>query len=253
MLKNNNEKLNITFTNTEGLRLSDKDSPAWSDSYKVTESLIKKFNIKKMAEIGVARGHHSEHLLEAIPDLHLYSIDPWGYYNDEHIDMWKEEQKELDIIYNNVKNLLKPFGDRSTIIRSTSKRASQEIKEPLDMIFIDADHSYKSVKEDLGFWYDKVKENGIISGHDYNHPQHPGVTVAVKEFFINKDIKINEEIGTVWWVKKEIHNLTILKKIKNKLIILKIKIFFKVVVFYQKSISIPKKIIKKIYRFIKYV
>ncbi|MFC1613109.1 glycosyltransferase [Patescibacteria group bacterium] len=201
--KNNAENLNINFSNTKGYKESMNISLTWTESYGVTESLIKKFNVKNMAEIGVARGHHSMHLLEALPDLHLYSIDPWGHFIKEHKCMFQKEQNKMDALYNYVSSMLKPFKDKSTIIRSTSKRAIKEIKDPLDMIFIDADHSYESIKEDLGLWWDKVKTGGIISGHDYNHSCHPGVTKAVNEYFGNKGLKVNAEIGNVWWVQKQ--------------------------------------------------
>ncbi|MFH0854064.1 MAG: glycosyltransferase [bacterium] len=200
--KNNEQKLEVKFSYTKGYEKSMNISLLWTEAYGVAESLARKFNVKTMAEIGVARGHHSLHLLEAMPNLHLYSIDPWGHYLNEHRCMFQKDQKEMDILYEHVSSSLKPFGERSKIIRSTSKRAADKISEPLDMIFIDADHSYKSVKEDIGLWWDKVKIGGIISGHDYNHSCHPGVTKAVNEYFSNKKIRVNSEIGNVWWAQK---------------------------------------------------
>ena len=49
-----------------------------------------------------------------------------------------------------------------------------------DMIYIDADHSYTSVKNDISNWFDKIKPGGIRSGHDYYMPE---VKKAVDEFF----------------------------------------------------------------------
>ena len=36
-----------------------------------------------------------------------------------------------------------------------------------DLIYIDADHSYKSAKKDLEISYEKIKNMGWILGHDY--------------------------------------------------------------------------------------
>jgi hypothetical protein len=59
------------------------------------------------------------------------------------------------------------------------------------MVFIDADHSYESVKEDI---YNAISLRiPIIAGHDYCE-LHPGVTRAVDEIFQGK-IQIK---GSVW-------------------------------------------------------
>jgi predicted O-methyltransferase YrrM len=57
--------------------------------------------------------------------------------------------------------------------------AEQFADNSVDFVFIDADHTYESVKKDIVSWLPKVKPSGIISGHDYlcGH----GVADAVKE------------------------------------------------------------------------
>ena len=37
----------------------------------------------------------------------------------------------------------------------------------LDFVYIDADHRFPFVAEDLYYWYWRVKRGGIIAGHDY--------------------------------------------------------------------------------------
>lgn len=54
--------------------------------------------------------------------------------------------------------------------------------EGLDFVFIDADHSYGSVRADIAAWLPKVKSGGIIAGHDFA-PEFPGVIQAVSEAF----------------------------------------------------------------------
>lgn len=51
----------------------------------------------------------------------------------------------------------------------------------VDIIFIDAGHSYEAVKKDIQAWMPKMKPNGIIAGHDYN--SWVGVKKAVDERF----------------------------------------------------------------------
>lgn len=60
-----------------------------------------------------------------------------------------------------------------------------------DLIYIDADHSYESVKKDLDISYYKVKSGGIISGHDYLFNRHTDVVLAVNEFCRKYNLTIN--------------------------------------------------------------
>jgi predicted O-methyltransferase YrrM len=48
-----------------------------------------------------------------------------------------------------------------------------------DFVFIDASHKYEETKADIRLWYRKIKEGGILAGHDYN--EYPEVKAAVDE------------------------------------------------------------------------
>jgi len=68
----------------------------------------------------------------------------------------------------------------------------------LDFVFIDANHYYEGVKNDLDAWLPKVKDSGIIAGHDYNPVSWPGVIKAVHEVFDTSRIQV---IGSSWMVQ----------------------------------------------------
>ncbi|MDP3697256.1 MAG: class I SAM-dependent methyltransferase, partial [Candidatus Taylorbacteria bacterium] len=42
------------------------------------------------------------------------------------------------------------------------------IKEELDFVYIDGNHSYDYVKKDLELYWDKVKKGGALTGDDFN-------------------------------------------------------------------------------------
>lgn len=50
-----------------------------------------------------------------------------------------------------------------------------------DLIYIDADHSYKSVCQDIAVSIKKLKKGGILSGHDYCGVYHPQVFQAIQD------------------------------------------------------------------------
>lgn len=190
-------------TQTRGFMLSSEAAPAWAEAYLETSKLIGLFGVTTGSEIGVARGHHSAHLLEAHPGLKWFSIDPWRHFEIGYEDPANMPQPEFDKLYKNVCTLLQPFGDRSVILRNTSEEASPMFDEgTLDMVFIDANHSYEAVGEDLRYWWGAVKPGGIFAGHDYGHPNFPGVQQAVDEFLTAMGLMPSSLGGTVWWVKK---------------------------------------------------
>jgi len=72
-------------------------------------------------------------------------------------------------------------------MRMTSEKAVTYFKdETLDFVYIDANHSYESCKQDIALWWPKVKKGGIFSGHDYLNEELPegsfGVKRAVDEY-----------------------------------------------------------------------
>jgi hypothetical protein len=63
---------------------------------------------------------------------------------------------------------IKGYEDRGIMIRATSKDASNIFEDnSLDFIYIDANHAYDFVKEDIRIWFPKLRKGGIFSGHDY--------------------------------------------------------------------------------------
>lgn len=118
-------------------------------------------------EIGVNDGDFSDFLLSNWDCKKLYSVDPWKNY-DDYSDAYNKDQKILDNKYLNTKKRLSQFGSKSEIIRLPSVEASKLFPDNFfDFIYIDAAHEYKFVKEDIDSWLPKLKQNGIIAGHDF--------------------------------------------------------------------------------------
>lgn len=65
----------------------------------------------------------------------------------------------------------KHFPGRVDIMRmSTLQAASLVDDESLDFVFIDADHTYDAAMADIKAWTPKVRDGGMIAGHDVNWP-----------------------------------------------------------------------------------
>lgn len=138
--------------------------------------LIEKNNFKTMAEVGVRDGRTTFHLLDHCPELTIYAIDMSikEFYNKE--------------VANKYKSRLIP-------IEATSEVAADRIPDcSLDLVFIDANHSYDYVKKDIIKYTPKLKENGLLTGHDIDYP---GVNQAVNEMIKQYDVGPNYV-----WIKK---------------------------------------------------
>jgi len=134
-----------------------------------TRSDLPKFFVdmgyKVGAEIGVENGYFSSELLSV--GLKLYSIDPWI-----HCPNWRYQrtQDAMEKIYVDAKHRLGQY-ENSVIMRATSMEAVGQFEnESLDFVYIDGNHEFRYIAEDLQEWPNKVRKGGIISGHDYFTP-----------------------------------------------------------------------------------
>jgi predicted O-methyltransferase YrrM len=113
-------------------------------------------------EVGVCRGFFSEHILKHWPG-HLYLVDLW----EEH-EAYKDAKYDHAFNYKDCIERLKPFEERITILRTASTRAALNFADDsLDFVYLDANHSYEAVRDDLSAWYPKVRRGGILAGDDY--------------------------------------------------------------------------------------
>jgi predicted O-methyltransferase YrrM len=60
------------------------------------------------------------------------------------------------------------FGDHVRFVKATSVEASRRTDSPseVDLVFIDAQHDYESVREDFYSWKPRLKRGGVIAFHD---------------------------------------------------------------------------------------
>jgi hypothetical protein len=118
------------------------------------------------AEVGTFRGEFSKEIMGIWPGT-LYMIDVWRPLGDEYIDMSNNGMFDIDIFGEAIKNI-KGYEDRAIMIRASSEISSNMfLDNSLDFVYIDANHAYDFVKDDIELWYPKVKKGGYLCGHDY--------------------------------------------------------------------------------------
>lgn len=119
-------------------------------------------------EVGVCTGANAKDMLDNIPNLHLHLVD-------NACEGFKPEQ---------IGELVRNHPRTTPHFFKYSVEATKDFEnDSLDFVYIDADHFYGTVKEDLEAWGPKVKEGGILCGHDYQPIYEPHkVARAVQEY-----------------------------------------------------------------------
>ena len=117
------------------------------------------------AEVGVDIGINALNLLEMLNMRKLFLIDIYeeSYYTDDALIITEKSA------YIKAQNRLKKYKDKIEFIIKPSVEASKDIIKPLDFVYIDANHDYKHVYEDLEAWFPLVREGGVVAGHDIIH------------------------------------------------------------------------------------
>lgn len=93
----------------------------------------------------------------------MYCIDGWKAYS-EYVDI--KEQKLIDEYYKEAKKLTKGYDCK--LIKKLSMDAVKKIKdESLDFVYLDGNHAFEYITNDIAEWSKKVRHGGLIIGHDF--------------------------------------------------------------------------------------
>jgi len=143
--------------------------------------LMRQLNLPLVAaELGTAEGLFSRDLLHEGLEK-LYSVDNWACIEGQKGDGGFEQQWH-DKNYAETKERLKTFGEKSVILKGLSYQMAENVPDnSIGLLYIDCDHSYEGVTNDIESWYDKVVSGGLIAFHDYENTGY-GVKQAVNDF-----------------------------------------------------------------------
>ena len=123
------------------------------------------FPLGSGAEIGTFKGEFSKEILQNWKGT-LYMIDVWRPLGEEYLDA--SNHAIHSTAYSDTMNNISGYEDRAIMIRAASTESSRMFNDnSLDFVYIDANHAYDFVVEDIELWYPKVKSGGYLCGHDY--------------------------------------------------------------------------------------
>jgi predicted O-methyltransferase YrrM len=140
-------------------------------------------NDSTIVEVGCWKGKSTAYLaveiINSAKNIKFYAVDTWLGSEEHKNDHYIKTNTLYDVFMENIK----PVITAVTPLRMASTEASKQFEdESLDVVFIDACHSYECVLEDIKCWLPKIKKNGYLAGHDYGWT---GVNKAVHELLDN--------------------------------------------------------------------
>lgn len=147
----------------------------------------------KMLEIGSYMGESTSMFASTGLFDEIHVIDPHeGYeeFNDLFGWTWEDVKKEWEINTRHYRDIIHLWNEYSYDI---APRVSDNY---FDFIYIDGDHSYEGIKRDLELYLPKIKQGGVVAGHDY-HNQWPGVMKAVNQTVGTPDLVFDDHS----WIK----------------------------------------------------
>jgi len=155
-----------------------------------------------IVEVGSRKGRSTKALAMATPGVVL-AIDHWlgseGERQSSHKEAVEAGQAAMMAAFRS--NLSAEFasgkviqmvGDSVDLVPGV-RTVSAGRGVPIDMVFIDGDHSYAAVKRDIEAYRPLLAEGGILSGHDY--AQSTTEVIQVVNDLLGKPEAV---VGSIW-------------------------------------------------------
>lgn len=172
-------------------------------------SLFREVGFKFGVEVGTEQGKFAEEICKANPEVKLFCVDPWQSYA-RYKDI--RSQGKLDAYYEEAKTRLAPYNCQ--LVRKTSMDAVKAFTDELiDFVYIDGNHDFEYVVNDVIYWTKIVRPGGIVAGHDYRKEERNGsipfhviqaVNAYTSSYHINPWFILNgkDKCASWMWVKK---------------------------------------------------
>lgn len=146
-------------------------------------------------EIGVGTGVNAESILTELSIKRLFLVDPYTPYIDstfglaDHGNEREEARRRLSSFH------------QCRWIEKTSEDAKADLaNEAFDFVYVDGNHSFQFVLDDIWTYYPLVRSGGVIGGHDYI-PYFDDVVWAVDLFANAMGLELYSCFPDWWLVK----------------------------------------------------
>ena len=135
--------------------------------------MVQRYPAGIFVELGSWKGRSTAFLaVEAInagTNIRIYAVDVWS---DDISGGAKKTMVEQGLdghaLYTRFMENVAPVASVITPMRMTTTQAAVHFADgAVDFVFVDADHSYEGCRTDIETWLPKVRDGGVIAGHDF--------------------------------------------------------------------------------------
>jgi glycosyltransferase involved in cell wall biosynthesis/SAM-dependent methyltransferase/predicted O-methyltransferase YrrM len=120
----------------------------------------------------------------------VYAVDTWT-----NIGMSEGSRDTYEEFLSNIK----PLKNWIVPLRGLSTELAYQFDEEIDLLFVDADHSYETLRADLQAWLPKLKDGGIVAFHEYGWAE--GVRRAVRELVVPLQVEGTHRLDSIYWTR----------------------------------------------------
>jgi predicted O-methyltransferase YrrM len=142
-----------------------------------------------VVELGSWKGRSTVAICEALAsrEARAVAVDT---FSGDNLRAGAFDQSMLDVFRANTAS----FDFLETVVGDSAESAGRFPDASVDLVFVDADHSYDAVRRDIRAWAPKLRPGGLLSGHDWGWI---GVSVAVREAFGRVGL-----FESIWYTRK---------------------------------------------------
>jgi|SRR5215471_1863091 len=171
----------------------------WMNESELTWLATQALRHQYIVEFGVFHGRSARVLADHLPQHgKVWAVDPWkSDYRYEDGSRVPMNFYVMPYFIHNLKDHID--AGRVIPVREFSYNFSLPFK--VDMVFIDGDHRYETVKKDIKKAFELLRPGGLICGHDYGEPLWAGVQQAVDELIGKDDLRLVKETS-LWFSLK---------------------------------------------------
>ena len=134
----------------------------------------------------------------------LYCVDPWNgdgedYARPEYSAIAQRQELPL---HEQFKANMRAFDVEDTVrpLRGYSADVGSAFTGVVDLLFIDANHEYESVREDFEIWSPQLAPDGVIAFHDADHE---GPRAVIDEFISGRPgWGPGEQVDCLWHARR---------------------------------------------------